>query len=86
MAGKKTKKRLSADELGEKFNRGEDISEFVDFEKAIQRVNVDFPTWIVKELDNFSTRVGITRTALIKTWIHDRLTEEKAQKQVVVDQ
>ncbi len=85
MAGKKAKKWLSTEELGEKFDRGEDISEFVDFKRAIQRVNVDFPTWIVKELDNFSSKVGITRTALIKTWIHDRLTAEKSQRQAVVD-
>jgi len=80
MAGKKTKKRLSADELAEKFDRGEDISDSVDFEKAVQRVNVDFPTWVVKELDSFSDKVGITRTALIKTWIHDRLVDEKSKK------
>jgi len=29
----------------------------------------DFPTWGVKELESFSDKVGITRTALIRTSI-----------------
>jgi len=85
MAGKKTKQKLSTDELADKFDRGEDIGGSVDFEKAVQRVNVDFPTWVVKELDDFSDKVGITRTALIKTWIHDRIEAEKSKKMVAAD-
>ena len=38
-----------------------------------KRVNVDFPVWAIKELDHEADRRGITRQALIKTWIVDRL-------------
>lgn len=39
----------------------------------VQRVNVDFPEWVVRALDKEATRVGITRQALIKVWITERV-------------
>ena len=48
------------------------ISDFsLDIE--IKRVNVDFPMWVVDGLDKQATRLGITRQALIKVWIAERL-------------
>ena len=41
--------------------------------REVQRVNVDFPTWMVTSLDAEATRLGITRQAIIKTWIAERL-------------
>ena len=41
--------------------------------REVQRVNVDFPTWMVASLDAEATRLGITRQAIIKTWIAERL-------------
>ena len=41
--------------------------------RGVQRVNVDFPTWMVASLDAEATRLGITRQAVIKTWIAERL-------------
>lgn len=41
--------------------------------RTVQRVNVDFPTWMVASLDAEATRLGITRQAVIKTWIAERL-------------
>ena len=38
-----------------------------------KRVNVDFPAWIVAGLDRHARERGVTRQALIKTWIADRL-------------
>lgn len=38
-----------------------------------KRVNVDIPVWAIKELDKESDRRGITRQALIKTWLIDRI-------------
>jgi hypothetical protein len=37
------------------------------------RVNVDFPAWVVAALDREAKRLGVTRQALIKLWIADRL-------------
>jgi hypothetical protein len=38
-------------------------------------VNIDFPTWVVKDLDKHSKRLGITRQALVKVWIAEKLKE-----------
>jgi hypothetical protein len=38
-----------------------------------KRVNVDFPAWMVSGLDRQAKRLGVTRQALIKMWIADRL-------------
>ena len=73
---------LTAEELDEKFDNGEDISEYFDFSKARrinqqpQRVNIDFPGWVVNRLDRESKRLGVTRQSLVKMWIAERL--EKA--------
>lgn len=72
-------KRISAAEFDRKFDEGEDLSEYVDWSKAKRpdlepkRVNVDFPSWMVAGLDREAKRLGITRQALIKTWIAEKL-------------
>ena len=40
---------------------------------AARRVNVDFPAWMVEGLDARAAHLGITRQALIKMWIAERL-------------
>lgn len=70
---------ITAKELDEKFDNGEDISEFIDWSSARrinekpQRVNIDFPTWVVSRLDRESKRLGVSRQALVKIWIAERL-------------
>ena len=62
-----------------KFDDGEDITEHLDLanarrpDSAPKRVNVDFPLWMVESLDAEATRLGVTRQALIKFWIAERL-------------
>ena len=61
---------------------GADVSGDVDWGKArrpnleLKRVNVDFPIWVVEALDREARRLGVTRQALVKLWIAERL--EKA--------
>lgn len=63
----------------EKFDAGEDVSAHIDWSKARRpnlepkRVNVDFPAWVVAGLDQQARRLGVTRQALIKLWIAERL-------------
>lgn len=70
---------MKTSEFDKKFDDGEDISTAIDWTKArrlnteIRRVNVDFPAWVVDGLDKQATRLGITRQALIKVWIAERL-------------
>ncbi len=72
-------KTISASELDERFDNGEDVMEFLDLSKAERpnqkhkRINVDFPLWMVEELDKASDRVGVTRQSLIKMWLADKL-------------
>lgn len=39
----------------------------------IRKVNVDFPEWIIDELDKESGRLGVTRQSLIKFWVTEKL-------------
>ncbi len=71
---------MDAEELDELFDKGEeDILQHFDMPKArrpgrdVQRVNVDFPVWMVELLDAEAEHLGIARQAVIKTWIADRL-------------
>ncbi len=70
---------MKATEFDERFDAGKDISAHVDWSKArrpnikAKRVNVDFPAWVVSGLDRQAQKLGITRQALIKMWIADRL-------------
>ncbi len=61
----------TANNLEEKFERGESVLDY--FETENKRVGVDLPPWAIKALDQEAARRGITRQALIKTWLVDRL-------------
>lgn len=58
-----------------KFDSGADITEFLDLKKAtvVQRVNVDFPSWMVEMLDQEADKMNVSRQAIIKMWIRERL-------------
>jgi hypothetical protein len=70
---------MKADELDKKFDEGEDISEFLDLSQARRpgqeqkRVNVDFPVWMIHDLDKEAKRLGVPRQSIIKIWIAERL-------------
>ncbi len=73
---------IASSEFVEKFEAGGDITTYLDVEKASRpglesrRVSVDFPTWMVTELDRVSKRLGVTRQSVIKIFISDKLKEE----------
>ena len=76
----KTKNTISAEEFDRLFDEGSDeIDKYVDWSSfrrigdEPKRINVDFPQWMVHRLDREAKRRGITRQALIKTWLVDRL-------------
>ena len=55
---------------------GGEVVRRVDLTK-IKRVNVDFPTWMVEELDSEAERIGINRQAVIKTWIANVIDQRR---------
>src|SRR5271166_6253532 len=70
----------TAEELDKRFDEGEDLEALgFDFSKAtrpnleVQRVNVDFPKHFLQKLDREAELRGISRQALIKTWLYERL-------------
>lgn len=72
---------VSTAEFDAKFDDGEDITAHLDLstvrvcppDLTIQKVNVDFPAWVVAALDREAKEIGIARQALIKVWISERL-------------
>ena len=74
-----TAKPTSAEEFDRRFDDGEDMADFIDWSSARRpglepkRVNVDFPQWMVARLDAEAKRRGVTRQALIKMWLAERL-------------
>jgi biotin operon repressor len=74
---------MKAKDFDKKFESGEDLTKQLDFSKArrvnqeSKRVNIDFPVWVVSQLDKQSKRLGITRQALVKVWIAEKLKEER---------
>jgi predicted DNA binding CopG/RHH family protein len=44
--------------------------------RAIQRVNVDFPTALLRAIDREATRLGVARQAFIKMRVADSLPKE----------
>lgn len=72
-------KKITAKEFDRRFDAGEDISDYVDWKAArrpgreAQRVNVDFPAWMVAAMDKEAARLGVSRQALIKFVMNDHL-------------
>jgi hypothetical protein len=76
---KKTYKKLTADEIAEKADRGEDISQHFTnkgkIKHPVQRVNVDFTVDMLAELDKVASELNISRQALIKTYLRQSLNQ-----------
>ena len=74
---------LLTDELIES---GADLSSYLHNPRTVpaaiepQKVNVDFPSWVVNALDFEADRMGIPRQSLIKVWIVERLESEAARR------
>lgn len=41
--------------------------------REVRRVNVDFPLWMIAQLDREASRLGVTRQSIIKIWIAEKL-------------
>jgi hypothetical protein len=73
--------------LDRKFDAGQSIVEHLDLGKArrpgaeAKRVNVDFPSWLVKSLDREARRLGVTRQSPIKLWLADRLEQHAGARE-----
>jgi len=82
-------KPITGEEFDKMAEQGQDLTPYMDWDKAlfypkgssskprkafsVQKVNVDLPDWMVKLLDREAIKLNISRQAVIKTWIRDRL-------------
>lgn len=70
---------MKAAAFDKEFEEGKDITGHLDLSQArrvnqeLKRVNVDFPVWVVECLDKEAKRLGVSRQALLKIWIAERL-------------
>lgn len=69
---------MKAEDLDKKFDEdNEDILDAFDNVRRPnqdqKRVNVDFPSWMVRSLDKESHRLGVTRQSLIKMWLAEKI-------------
>jgi hypothetical protein len=76
------KRSITHTEFEKRFEKGEDIVEYLDLDKMSRpglkqkRVSVDFPEWMVQQLDRVSEHLGVTRQSIIKIFISEKLKEQ----------
>jgi hypothetical protein len=77
---------MKAKDFDAKVDAGsEDILDDLDLSTASRsnltpkKVNVDFPQWVIDELDREASRIGVTRQSVIKVWITERLDHMSSQ-------
>lgn len=75
---------MKAKEFDKKFDAGEDITSNLDLskarrpEQAAKRINIDFPVWVVQRVDKEAKRLGVSRQALLKIWIAEKIDGKAA--------
>ena len=81
----KRKKPVSADSIGKRAERGEDVSRYFTntgrMMPPVQRVNVDFAQDMLNELDVAARELNVSRQAVIKIFVRQALNQHyMAQK------
>ncbi len=85
---REAKKAPSAESIARMADRGEDVSGFFTNRgrmiQPIQRVNVDFTTSMLQELDQAAAELNVSRQAVIKAFVRQALDQhhlaQKARK------
>ena len=72
---------MKGKDFDKKFEFGQDLTDNLDLSgsrrvnQETKLVNIDFPVWVLEQLDKQSKRLGISRQALVKVWIAEKLKE-----------
>lgn len=76
---RKKKSVKSAEEIAKLADRGEDVSRFFTGKgrmmQPVQRVNVDFASTMLEELDRAARDLNVSRQAVIKTLLRQALDQ-----------
>ena len=73
---------MNSSDFDQRFDDGESVLEALDLTRArrqrleLKRINVDFPLWMVEQLDREASRMGVTRQSIIKMWLAERLDRQ----------
>jgi len=76
------KKYISGKEFDEKFDAGEDLSEYLDLGKTKRpdldkkKININLPAWMVNKVDEQAKKTGTSRQAILKLWIAEKLKQQ----------
>lgn len=78
------KKKLTAEEIAKKADRGEDVTSYMGApkksyatkqrEKRIQRTNIDFGLDMLNQLDLIALKLNISRQSVVKMALQEYLT------------
>jgi len=74
---------MKASEFDQAFDEGLNVIQDLDISKAHRsgldpkRINVDIPAWMIADLDREAGRFGVSRQAIIKMWLAERLEARK---------
>ena len=78
---------MKAEEFDKIFDENqEDIVDYLDLSNIKRpnlepkRINIDFPAWMVKKLDEEAQYIGVSRQAIIKTWLAEKLMKNERNK------
>ncbi|MBU0675501.1 MAG: BrnA antitoxin family protein [Proteobacteria bacterium] len=70
---------MKAKDFDKTFEKGADITAHLDLDKArrpeqiAKRINIDFPAWVVQRVDKEAIRLGVSRQALLKIWLAEKV-------------
>jgi hypothetical protein len=77
---------MKASEIDKIFDKNqEDILDYFDtsnikmINEEPKRVNIDFPSWMIQSLDKEAKHIGVSRQAVIKMWLAEKLKSLNSQ-------
>ena len=76
--------KVQAEEFDLAFDEGKEVTDMLNLSDARRplqepkRIDVDFPAWMLDSLDREARRLGVSRQAIIKVWLAERLEQTKA--------
>lgn len=73
------KAKFTAAQFDRAFERGEGF-EMLDLKSVkvhapMQRINLDLPQPMLRQIDHEADRIGVPRTSVIKLWLAEKLSE-----------
>ena len=78
---------MTAKEFDKKFDENEeDIVEYLDLSTArrpnleAKSININFPLWMIKTLEKEARHIGISREAIIKAWLAEKINQLSYQQ------